>query len=60
MAARYGTLGWMRVEPQQRNAHPTEDHCGNMNPRDFSRGESQGSRVLDVLVLPRHAPLRMR
>jgi len=25
------TLGWMRVEPQQRNAHPTQDHCGSMN-----------------------------
>jgi len=35
------TLGWMRVEPQQRNAHPTEDQSGSMNPRDFSRGENQ-------------------
>ena len=25
------TLGWMRVEPQQRNAHPTEDQSGSMN-----------------------------
>jgi len=25
------TMGWMRVEPQQRNAHPREDHCGSMN-----------------------------
>ena len=25
------TLGWMQVEPQQRNAHPTEDHNGSMN-----------------------------
>ena len=38
------TLGWMRVEPQQRNAHPSEeDQSGSMNPRDFSRGESQQS-----------------
>jgi hypothetical protein len=25
------TLGWMRVEPQQRDAHPTEDRGGSMN-----------------------------
>jgi hypothetical protein len=25
------TLGWMQVEPQQRNAHPTKDHNGSMN-----------------------------
>src|SRR3990170_8764376 len=25
------TLGWMRVEPQQRDAHPTKDHNGSMN-----------------------------
>ena len=25
------TLGWMRVEPQQRDAHPTEDHNGSTN-----------------------------
>ncbi|MGB9023786.1 MAG: hypothetical protein WCC94_10185, partial [Candidatus Bathyarchaeia archaeon] len=26
------TLGWMRVEPQQRNAHPSEeDQSGSMN-----------------------------
>ena len=25
------TLGWMQVEPKQRNAHPTEDHNGSMN-----------------------------
>jgi len=31
------TLGWMRVEPQQRNAHPSEEEqSGSMNPRDFS------------------------
>ena len=35
------TLGWMRVEPQQRDAHPREDQGGSMNPRDFSRGENQ-------------------
>jgi hypothetical protein len=30
------TMGWMRVEPQQRNAHPREeDRGGSMNPRDF-------------------------
>ena len=38
-------MGWMRVEPQQRNAHPTRDQNGSMNPRDFSRGESQESMV---------------
>ena len=26
------TMGWMRVEPQQRNAHPSEeDRSGSMN-----------------------------
>ena len=25
------TMGWMRVEPQQQNAHPREDHGGSMN-----------------------------
>jgi len=35
----------MRVEPQQRNAHPGEDHCGSMNPRGFSRGESQFVKI---------------
>ena len=36
------TVGWMRVETQQRDAHPTEDHHGgSMNPRDFTRAESQ-------------------
>jgi hypothetical protein len=31
------TLGWMRVEPQQRNAHPTEEPCGSMNlPNSFA------------------------
>ena len=25
------TLGWMRVEPQQRDAHPTEEQSGSMN-----------------------------
>ena len=25
------TMGWMRVELQQRDAHPTEDHNGSMN-----------------------------
>ena len=25
------TMGWMRVEPQQRDAHPTEDRSGSMN-----------------------------
>ena len=25
------TLGWMRVEPQQRNAHPREEQSGSMN-----------------------------
>ena len=35
------TMGRMQVEPQQRNAHPTEDQSGSMNPRDFSRGENQ-------------------
>jgi hypothetical protein len=25
------TMGSMRVEPQQRNAHPTEDQSGSMN-----------------------------
>jgi len=36
------TLGWMRVEPQQRNAHPSEEEqSGSMNPRDFSQGENQ-------------------
>jgi len=24
-------VGWMRVEPQQRNAHPTEEQSGSMN-----------------------------
>jgi len=36
-------MGWMRVEPQQRNAHPTEDQGGSMNLPTFSRGESQVS-----------------
>ena len=35
------TVGWMRVEPQQRNAHPREDQNGSMNLPTFSRGESQ-------------------
>jgi hypothetical protein len=35
-------MGWMRVEPQQRDAHPSEEEqSGSMNPRDFSRGENQ-------------------
>jgi hypothetical protein len=35
-------MGWMRVEPQQRDVHPSEeDQSGSMNPRDFSRGENQ-------------------
>jgi hypothetical protein len=25
------TMGWMRVEPQQRNAHPREEQSGSMN-----------------------------
>jgi hypothetical protein len=36
------TMGWMQVEPQQRNAHPSEeDRSGSMNLPTFSRGESQ-------------------
>jgi len=34
----------MRVELQQRDAHPSEeDQSGSMNPLDFSRGDSQFS-----------------
>jgi hypothetical protein len=29
--AHASTLEWMRVEPQQRDAHPTEDHNESMN-----------------------------
>ena len=25
------TMGWMQVEPQQRNAHPTKEQSGSMN-----------------------------
>jgi len=31
----------MRVEPQQRNAHPTEDQRWKHESPDFSRGENQ-------------------
>jgi len=29
--ANASTMGWMRVEPQQRNAHPREDRSGSIN-----------------------------
>jgi len=38
--------GWMRVEPQQRNAHAREDQSGSMNLPTFGRGESQTSSLL--------------
>jgi hypothetical protein len=37
------TLGWMRVEPQQRNAHPREDRGGSMNlPTSVAERVNQG------------------
>ena len=41
------TLGWMRVEPQQRNAHPTEDQRWKHESPDFqSRRESRTDYTL--------------
>ena len=44
------------VSEQQRNAHPTEDHGGSMNPRDSSRGESK----VALHPLPQKANLCVR
>jgi hypothetical protein len=57
------TLGWMRVEPQQRDAHPTKDQSGSMNPHDFSRGENQSkscSLSMVIRVFPEKARARKR
>jgi hypothetical protein len=48
------TLGWMQVEPQQRNAHPREDQSGSMNlPTSVAERVKVGSknRVADTFVL---------